>query len=424
MMKNVFYDTCSLLILGDQLFEQEDTNIYISSVTLRELEEIKTSDKKDADVKYAARHLLRTLDENNDRYTVVIYTESDTSEIIKKYDLPINNDSKILALAYGFKDKQKLDDMYFCTNDLCLKSIANMFFDEKHIISANEEPKDNYTGFKEVTYTSDEELAGFYDKIFSPEAKETFGLNINEYLFIKSEDGVIIDKYKCNSEGVMLKIPYYKSESRMFGKIVPKDSYQTAALDSFNTNVITMIQGRAGSGKSYLALGYLFEQLEKRKIDKIIVFCNTIAAQGAAKLGYYPGDKNDKLLDSQIGNMLSSKLGDRVEVERLIDDRKLLLLPLSDLRGFDTTGLNAGIYITEAQNMSIELMRLALQRIGEDSICIIDGDTKHQVDSILYSGANNGMRRVSEIFRGCDYYGEIELQNIYRSRIARQAELM
>ena len=105
--------------------------------------------------------------------------------------------------------------------------------------------------------------------------------------------------------------------------------------------------------------------------------------------------------------MLSSKLGDRIEVERLITDRKLMLLPMSDLRGFDTTGLNAGIYITEAHILSVELMRLALQRIGEDSICIIDGDTKHQVDSILYSGANNGMRKMSEVFRGCDYYGEI-----------------
>lgn len=122
--------------------------------------------------------------------------------------------------------------------------------------------------------------------------------------------------------------------------------------------------------------------------------------------------------------MLSSKLGDSIEVERMIMDGKLLLLPLSDLRGYDTTGLRAGVYITEAQNLDIELMRLALQRIGEDCICIIDGDAKHQVDSILYSGANNGMRRLSKVFRGCDYYGEVELQNIYRSKIAKQAELM
>ena len=69
-------------------------------------------------------------------------------------------------------------------------------------------------------------------------------------------------------------------------------------------------------------------------------------------------------------------------------------------------------------------MKLALQRIGEDSICIIEGDYKTQVDLVQYSGSNNGMRRMSEIFRGQDFYGEVELQNIYRSRIADIAERM
>ena len=69
-------------------------------------------------------------------------------------------------------------------------------------------------------------------------------------------------------------------------------------------------------------------------------------------------------------------------------------------------------------------MKLALQRIGEDSICIIDGDSKTQVDDINYSGGNNGMRRVSKIFRGHDIYGEIELQQIHRSKIAQIAEFM
>ena len=69
-------------------------------------------------------------------------------------------------------------------------------------------------------------------------------------------------------------------------------------------------------------------------------------------------------------------------------------------------------------------MKLALQRIGEDSICIIDGDYNTQVDLQQYAGYNNGMRRLSEIFRGQDFYGEVELKNIYRGRIARLAELM
>ena len=81
--------------------------------------------------------------------------------------------------------------------------------------------------------------------------------------------------------------------------------------------------------------------------------------------------------------------------------------------------MNAGIYITEAQNMDIELMRLALQRIGEDSICIIDGDSEAQVDLSMYA---NGMRRVSKVFRGADFYGEVTLKNIKRSKIAALAQ--
>ena len=139
-------------------------------------------------------------------------------------------------------------------------------------------------------------------------------------------------------------------------------------------------------------------------------------------LNVYPGTRDEKLLDSQIGNLLASKLGDKVAVERLIEDGTLILLPMSDIRGYDTTGMKAGIYISEAQNMDIELMRLALQRIGEDSICILDGDSDAQVDLSIYAGNNNGMRRVSEIFRNDPVYGEVTLQNIHRSRIARLAQ--
>ena len=165
-------------------------------------------------------------------------------------------------------------------------------------------------------------------------------------------------------------------------------------------------------------------QLERGKIDKIIIFCNTVATKNSAKLGYLPGTKDEKLLDSQIGNVLASKIGSRIELERLMDEEQIVLLPFSDIRGYDTTGMNAGIYISEAQNLDITLMKLALQRIGEDSVCIIDGDEKTQVDDIAFAGNNNGMKRVSKVYRGEDIYGEIELKMIHRSKIAKIAERM
>ena len=56
------------------------------------------------------------------------------------------------------------------------------------------------------------------------------------------------------------------------------------------------------------------------RIDKIIIFCNTVATKNSAKLGYLPGTRDEKLLDSQIGNVLISKIGGKIEVERLIDE--------------------------------------------------------------------------------------------------------
>lgn len=106
----------------------------------------------------------------------------------------------------------------------------------------------------------------------------------------------------------------------------------------------------------------------------------------------------------------------------MLADGDLVLLPMSDIRGYDTTGMNAAVYISEAQNMDIELMRLALQRIGDDCICIIDGDDDTQLDLSAYAGSNNGMKRVSKVFRGQEFYGEVKLKNIYRSKIAKLAQ--
>jgi len=70
------------------------------------------------------------------------------------------------------------------------------------------------------------------------------------------------------------------------------------AIDSFLNNKITMLKGPAGTGKSQLSIAYLLSMLERGKIDKIIVFCNPVATRNSARLGFYPGSKNDKLLDS------------------------------------------------------------------------------------------------------------------------------
>lgn len=405
----IFYDTCALLNQLHHAFEQP---FIISNITLRELEDIKTSFNKDPEVKFRARRLINLLDEHEGQYTVINYNK-EWDEQLKEYTaLSNNNDSKIIytALMCG-------KDIIFVTEDLCCKQLAKSMGLQVQYISTYQR---EYTGYLEKKCADSDQLASLYEELWN---NPSWDMYENEYLIIKDQDNNIVDKYKYSNR-TFIKVPFIAYKSKMFGEIKPKDEYQQFVFDSLKNNKITMIRGSAGTGKSYLALGYLFSHLEHGSIDKIIIFCNTVATSGSAKLGYYPGSRIEKLLDSQIGNFLSSKLGDRTEVERMIAEGKIDLLPMSDIRGYDTTGLKAGVYITEAQNLDIELMRLALQRIGEDSICILDGDSDTQVDSSLYAGNNNGMRRVSEIFRGDKIYGEVTLVNIYRSRIGQLAQLM
>lgn len=406
-----FYDTCVLLDYGEEIFKKGE-KFFISNITLQEIENIKNSRLKDDDTKYKARVLGKLFLDNPNLYEVIIYKKVYLSNFSLYEE---NNDLKIIACAFLGTG----EDVIFVTSDIACYHIATSLFSLN--VEFYQEENDDYLGYivKELDY---EELATFYDSILILNENK-YNLLINQYLLIKS-DGAIIDKYKWTIDGYK-KVNYQKPISKMLGGSSFKyDDIQQLGLDSLASNQITMLRGPAGSGKSCLAFNHMFSLLEKGTIDKIIVFCNTVATRGSAKLGFYPGSRTEKLLDSQIGNLLISKLGDRLAVEKLIDDGQLILLPFSDIRGYDTTGMNAAIYISEAQNLDIELMKLALQRIGNDSICIIDGDDRTQVDLSMYAGRLNGMKRTSQVFRNHAFYGEVTLNKIHRSVIAELAQEM
>lgn len=419
-MNYYFYDTSSLILNADNLFES-DGRVVISSISLSELENLKTSNK-DIETKQTVQRLAKILSDNQDKYETYIFKNSMLDPLIAA-DLEINNDAKILACAYAYDCNEHPDETYFITDDLSLSNIANLFFGKDCILKAQDLETDEYCGYKEVKM-DEYELADFYSNL-NVNKYNPYNLLINEYIILKDKLGNIVDQY-CWTGNTYRKIKFANFKSQWFGEVKPYkgDIYQLIAADSLVNNQITLINGPAGSGKTYLSLSYLFHLLDKGQINKIVIFCNTVATKNSAKLGYYPGSKDEKLLDSQIGNLLISKLGSKIEVERLIEEEQLILLPFSDLRGYDTSGMNAGIYISEAQNLDITLMKLGLQRVGSDCICIIDGDMDTQVDDIHFTGINNGMKRASKVYRGADIYGQVELKNIHRSRIAQLAQLM
>lgn len=411
MTKRYALDTNLFLRFPNILEMLDEYELSVPSMILRELEKFENLKYRYGnELAFAAREIRRGLKSAKDK----VYID------LKDYIWDVNEDySSDYMDNCILKYCLSTGDGLITYDGLLYEKAIELGIDVVDIEANMEVPDDKYTGYKEVFMTQ-EQLDEFYNGV----TKNTYGLLVNEYLIVKDKySEEVLDAFRWDGSYYLSTISKnFKTD--MFGQFEPKDIYQKCALDSLANNKIIMIKGKPGTGKSVIGINYAIHQLEKDKIDKIIFFVNPTLAKNAQALGFYTGDKDDKLLQSSVGNMLSSKFGSKSQVEAMIQREQIVLLPFGDIRGFDTTGMNALVYVIEAQNLDKELLKLGIQRLGEDSKMIIDGDFTAQVDSKAYEGRNNGMRRTSEVFRGEDYYGEVELPIIYRSEMAKRAELM
>ena len=207
-------------------------------------------------------------------------------------------------------------------------------------------------------------------------------------------------------------------KSTMFGdKIKPKDIYQSCVIDSIYNNTMTAISGKAGSGKSLLSLVTIMNLIETGKYDRVVIMYNPTKARGATDMGFYSGNAIEKGMQNSIGSILTTKFGDRFAVDMLIQQDRIRLVSMADVRGMEVRD-NEILYISEAQNTSIELLKLCLSRASSACKIIIEGDYNSQVDSYLFDGSSNGMKRAIEVLKGKEEFGYVHLPNIWRSKIA------
>lgn len=413
-MPNKLYiiDTCSLMNNANNLNIFSDYNLVITGTVLAELEKHKVSN--DRDLAYRTRRATRFIKDNEDNFTFDLNTY-DVSLLGSGFSEDLWDDHLLASCVcngYGL-----ITDDYLLQLKAEGLNIEVVDFEDKCSMDIECDP--DYKGYKVVEMTPSE-----LQEVYNNPHVNSWGLLENEYLIV--EDCFLdteIDAF-CWRDSAMHKVNETGFRTQQFGTFKPKDYYQSAALDSVINNDVTMLTGKAGTGKSLIALESAWNLIERGLYDRVIIFNNPSQVRGSESLGYYTGNRTEKLLQNSIGNMLISKFGDLFEVEREIDLGRLTVLPFSDIRGFDTSSEGKTIVIfVEAQNTNVDLMRLGLERIGEGDKVIIDGDPTTQVDNDSFR-ISNGMTRVSEVFRGQDLYGEVQLKYIYRSRIADLANLM
>jgi predicted ribonuclease YlaK len=407
MSKQFLIDT-NVLLKQPEIIKQY--NSVIPSHVLREIEHLERTRKSDRQLQYEIRKLKRILDEDDNH----VYIDLKDYKFTLDEDLDPNYvDNILVQIAYD-------NNFVMVSNDRLIKEKCKSYNIE--VLNLNEDHFIEHKGFKEVELTQDE-----LKIVYANLGINHFDLMINEYVIINNkEDGELLEIMKWMGEYlVSLRNNRGKLDNSfktdMFLKFEPRDEQQIMAVDSIFNNQITSIRGRAGSGKSLIALNTAWKLVEKEGY-KLVIFVNPVPSLNAQELGFYKGDKLEKLMQSAVGTMLKAKFGDDIGIMREIQDGKLDILPFVDLRGFDT-GDKTIAWILEAQNLTSELMKLGLQRIGEGSKVIVDGDFHQQIDKDVYI-SDNGMKRMSEVFRGMPMYGEVELQNVHRSRIAEIADLM
>ena len=402
-----FYDTNTILKLQDKIFEE---NFIISSVTLQELEHIKVSRNKDDQVKYEARKALHLLDDNSDKYDVVVYDNAIENYILGK-NMEITPDTKIVGSCAFIK---AMKDVVFVTDDIACKMIARKIFNLT-VKGVNDEPVDIYKGYREISL-DEQEMAHFYQNL----SENVLGLLTNEYLLLKDCDGNIVDKLKWDGEEYQtIRSKPYKSN--MFGTLKPLDDIQSFAMDSINTNDITVLYGKAGSGKTTIPLNYIMQEIEKGRYKKCYIVYSYEPLKGAKTLGFEKGDHITKLIYSaSIGNILASKFGDIQQVEYMIDRDMLDIIPTANIRGWECPS-DSILLCTESQNLDVYTLKTIIQRCKSGCKQIYEGDVIEQKDTNIQ---NVGINRLIDVFKGYKSFGCVKLKNNYRSELSELADKM
>ena len=440
-----FYDTSALLDLPpDTLLAQQ---FLIADVTLYELEDIKTSGKKDEATKAKARTVTRLLAEHPTAYTVVSIDYTQMVWILNDVPIKDNNDGTIMAAARWYLNElqNKLDNLpkeldadssneaaelttlidsfCFVTSDLSCFNLAQQVMKLPCELSLDCGGAHNdYTGWTEVPMDQggEEALAMAYSKDI--EQKNLFDTPTNGYVLIPNADA------DGNTAGLRwdgsryVPIKYKKISNRFTGDIRPRNNQQKLAFDMLQNDDITvkMLAGTFGSGKTMLMVSSAIDMIEKHKFDKLIWIRNNIEVKNTKELGALPGTLLEKLGAASFAGPLADHLGGESGLEYWIKNGQVEVAHLGFIRGRDYK--NAILLVSEAENLTKEHIQLLLGRVGEGSMLWLDGDLK-QTDEAVFEN-NSGMRKAISALTGNPHFAYVYMPKTERSETAQLADLL
>jgi PhoH-like ATPase len=300
---------------------------------------------------------------------------------------------------------------------------------EEHETQTNvKESQGFYTGVKTLTFDGNE-VDEFYNGVLHLSESDYPGLYPNQILVLKSEGSKQSAIAMFNGYDRALKrLRDYKR--LQFAGISPLNKEQGFAFELLDNDKIscTTLAGRAGTGKSIVALSYAIEGLNKQEFDKIIILKPIVPV--GKDIGFLPGTMEEKLApwmesfkdsldiifsqDAKGQTKDGQYLGEK-NYDYLMENGILEFLPLTFMRGRSIQ--KSLIILDEAQNTSIHEMKTLLTRVGEGSKIILLGDVG-QIDAPWLNDQNNGLSYLIEKGAESELVGHITLIKSMRSPLA------
>ncbi len=242
-----------------------------------------------------------------------------------------------------------------------------------------------------------------YARIQSGEAvtMQTVNYHID---MLKEAHGIVDDYYR----DVIITTP--KGD-----KIVPRTLTQAEYVKAIRRSDIVFGLGPAGTGKTFIAVAMAVSFLKRRKVNKIII--TRPAVEAGERLGYLPGDLEQKIepylkpIDDALNRILGAAVYSSYREKNAIE-----IVPLAYMRG--RTLEDAFIILDEAQNSSIDQMKMFLTRIGKGSKVIVNGDTS-QVD--LEGNKKSGLIHATKLLQPIEGIEVIAFQkcDVVRHRLVK-----
>jgi PhoH-like ATPase len=412
VVQRVVVDTSAILSMGSKILRAfPDGEVILPLAVVRELEK----KRNEPLIGHAARDCLRELDRLRERGDLSTGVDNGTATIrvelnhISRADLPESikrdrsTDTRILAVA-------KHLDATLISKDVPLRILASVIGVPAEDVPSNVK-FDPALDALPVVHVDDTVIEALYS---DGEVKADLDLPVNTAVLLRSHDEQL-SALAIHKKAWGLKLV----SDRAPAGVDSRSAEQRVAIDHLMDPDVKVVSlgGKAGTGKTMLALAAGIDQVLDGPYSRVVVF-RSMKAVGGEDMGFLPGDVSDKFDPwlAAVYDALEAFLP-KQKIERLKKEERIICLPLTHLRGRTFNG--AYLVCDEAQNLEYATILTVLTRLGKNAKAVLTWDAAQRDN--LRVGRHDGVAAVVQRLHGDKLFAHVALRKSERSEVAEMA---